>query len=397
MTSKQASQSAPGPEAFPSGIALFIPDLGGGGAERVVVNLANEFSRRGITTYLVLARATGPLLDVVSEDVCLADLKCPSRAMAPLLLAQWLRRTQPNVLSSHMDIANVVAALASKLAGFKGHLQHVVHIHVSSQKNHHRRLKDSLVFALCKRVYPKADSIVAVSDGVKEDLESSLALPPNSVTRIYNPIITDSFETLAAEPVFHEWIQDSQLPLITSAGRLHGQKDFATLIRAVGILKADGNPVRLLILGDGPEKQELARLVEQLGLGDSVQLIGYVENPLAYIHASNAFVLSSFFEGFGNVLVEALACGTSVVSTDCPSGPAEILDNGRYGALVPVGDVTAMAEAIRRTLLKKRNDPNDFTIQTRTFRASPVADAYLIGFRTQARRNDDRTRARHLR
>jgi glycosyltransferase involved in cell wall biosynthesis len=198
-----------------------------------------------------------------------------------------------------------------------------------------------------RRLYPRADAIVCVSAGVAEDLRRYLTLPAGRITIIHNPI-----QILAEEPSarLHPWLGDRGQPVILGAGRLSRQKDFMTLLHAFALL-SDLPAHRLMIIGEGPERAHLEREAVRLGIAERVTLPGFVTNPRACMAASSLFVLSSAWEGFGNVLVEAMAVGTPVVSTDCPSGPREILQDGALGPLVPVGDAPALARAIRQALL----------------------------------------------
>jgi glycosyltransferase involved in cell wall biosynthesis len=202
--------------------------------------------------------------------------------------------------------------------------------------------------ALARRFFPSADYIVGVSAGVADDLREQIGLPSERVRVVFNPIITPDIAVEAAEPVGHPWFSDGG-PVLVAAGRLRPQKDFPTLLRAVALVR-DRRPVRLVLLGEGPDRAELEALVDRLGLGGIVDLPGNTDNPYAYFAKCTAYVLSSRWEGLPTVLIEALACGSPIVSTDCPSGPREILDGGSYGVLVPVGDVEALAAAIERAL-----------------------------------------------
>jgi glycosyltransferase involved in cell wall biosynthesis len=197
--------------------------------------------------------------------------------------------------------------------------------------------------------YPWADGIIAVSQGVADDLGQITRLSSDRIQVIYNPIVLPELFTLAQEPVEHPWFKPGEPPVILGVGRLHPQKDFPTLIRAFAEVRKV-QQARLMILGDGPERQALTTLVSELGLIEDVAFPGFVQNPYAYMSKAAVFVLSSAWEGLGNVLVEAMAIGTPVVSTNCESGPGEILDGGKYGRLVPVGDSRAIAQAITSVL-----------------------------------------------
>lgn len=203
--------------------------------------------------------------------------------------------------------------------------------------------------------YPQADEIVAVCDGVADDLSESLGVPRHRITTVYNPLPLDSIDELAKAEPQHPWLVDNSVPLIVTVGRLTPQKDHATLLRAVSRLN-QARACRLIIIGEGGQRSRLEGLISSLGLEKSVQLIGNTSNPFSYVARSNVFVLSSAWEGFPNVLLEALACRTPIVSTDADGGgPAELLQGGRFGRLVPVGAPEQLASAIREALA----DPGD--------------------------------------
>jgi glycosyltransferase involved in cell wall biosynthesis len=222
--------------------------------------------------------------------------------------------------------------------------------HFSSGKPRKAWRQRHLVAAM-HRTYIQADAITAVSHGVALDIARSIGIPREAITTLYNPTITPDFEARAGQPLDHPWFENGAPPVLLAVGRTTFQKDFATLLRAFARVRTD-RPVRLAIVGDANEKQtaRLCALAGELGVQDDFCLLGYQPNPLPYMARAAVLVLSSRYEGFPNVLLEAMACGTPVVSTDCPSGPSEILDYGAYGALVPVGDDAALAAAIVATL-----------------------------------------------
>ena len=210
---------------------------------------------------------------------------------------------------------------------------------------------------LIKRFYPWADGIVVVSRGVRDDMAQLTNIPSERITVIYNPSVVKA-EVLerAQAPLDHPWFLPGQPPVLLAVGRLQVQKDFPMLIRAFAQVRQT-RPVRLLILGEGKQRPMLEELIKKLGLDGDVSLPGFVVNPFAYMSRASIFILSSRWEGLPTVLVEALCCGTPVISTDCPSGPREILQDGQYGQLVPVGDVVALAHAIEATLQGKTPNP----------------------------------------
>lgn len=356
-------------------ISLFLPSLRGGGAERVMVNLAREFAEQGLEVDLVLARVEGPYLSQVAPGVRVVDLHA-SRVLASLPgLACYLRRERPHVLFSALDHANIVAVMARRLAGVPTRV--VVSIHniasVASRTSTHLRAR--FLPYLASKFYPGADAIVAVSRGVAEDLVRISGIPLECIKVIYNPIVTMELVTRAQEPVEHPWFAPGELPVILGVGRLTKLKDFPTLIQAFAQVRAD-HPARLMILGEGEDRHKLETLIQQLGLEREVALPGFADNPYAYMARSAVFVLSSACEGLGNVLIEAMACGCPVVSTDCPSGPAEILENGKYGPLIPVGDVEQMARTIQM-VLDSPADREGLRVRAAAFSLKSSCEQYL--------------------
>jgi glycosyltransferase involved in cell wall biosynthesis len=202
---------------------------------------------------------------------------------------------------------------------------------------------------LVRKFYPAADAVIAVSTGIADDLKHVIGLNGTKVSIIHNPVITDAIAPLREAPADHPWFTDGGPPIVIGVGRLTTQKGFDDLIRAFALVRAR-RAARLVILGTGRDHDQLTALVHELGLAEVVDLPGWVANPHAYMARANVFVLSSRYEGFGNVLVEALASGCPIVATDCVGGPADILEGGRFGHLVPVGDLEAMAEAILEAL-----------------------------------------------
>jgi len=334
------TRSRPGP------IAFFLPSLRGGGAERVIINLAQGITERGLRVDLVLAAAEGDLLDQVPSSVRLVDLHARRvlRSLGPL--AGYLRRERPRVLISSMNYANLIALWAARLAGRATPVVVTVHTTLSeSRPTQQGRLSVKLWPYLLRTFYPWAASVIAVSRGAADDLARASGLPRDLVEVVYNPVITPAVLAAASQAPDHPWFAPGQPPVILGVGRLTRQKDFPTLIRAFAEVRRR-RAGRLIILGEGEDRPALTALAGELGVADDVALPGFRGNAMAFMAGSALFVLSSAWEGLPTVLIEALAAGTRVVSTDCPSGPREILQEGRLGALVPVGDVPALAEAM---------------------------------------------------
>ncbi len=354
-------------------LAIFLRDLDGGGAEKVMVTIAEGFAERGVSVDLVLVEKSGPYLESLSSRVNLIDLGSKRLLTSIRDFAQYLRQVQPDAVISALEDTNVAAILAARISGVKSRVVVTVHNHVSIESRQSRQLKRKLAPYLIRWLYPLADRVVTVSQGVATDIVG-MGVPKDRVTTIYNPILTPSFRAQLQERANHPWLHVPGIPVILGVGRLHPQKNFALLIRAFHRVRQD-RLAKLIILGEGPERQFLKSLIDDLGLVEDVQLPGFVNNPAAWIGAADLLVLSSDWEGFGNVLVEAMAAGTPVVSTRCDSGPAEILVNGRYGQLTPVGDVQSLSEAIKSTL---DNPPEAASLRSRAeaFDRGYILDQY---------------------
>ena len=348
-------------------VSIFLMDLSGGGAERVMLNLARGFLERGIEVDLVLVKAEGPYLSQVPSNLKIVKLNCSRLILSLPALTSYLIKVRPSVLMSALEDTNLVALWSKTIANVPTRVVVTVHNNLSREAQNSTQLKRLLTPYLVKLFYPWADKIVAVSQGVADDL-IKLGLPPEKVHYIYNPIVTPELLKKLQENLDHPWFLPGQPPVILGVGRLTKQKDFSTLIHAFFKVRKQRS-ARLVILGDGEERGSLEKLVEELGLTQEIGFLNFVSNPYIYMAKASVLVLSSAWEGFGNVLVESMASGTPVVSTNCESGPAEILDDGKYGKLVDVGNIEDMARAIVETfsdspekeILKER--ANEFTLE----------------------------------
>ena len=332
-------------------LAIFVPSMLGGGAERIALNLARGISERGYVVDLVLAEAQGPYLAEVPASVRVVDLKA-SRTLKSLPgLVRYLRRERPQAMLSMLGHANLIALWARRLADVPSRVVVSVRNTLSRSAQHSPSLRNSLMLKLIRRYYPWADGIVAVSKGVADDLSQVAGIARDRIQVIYNPIVTPALREKARAPLDHPWFMNGQAPVVLSVGRLTAtnQKDFPTLIEAFAQVRRS-RPARLMILGEGEQRANLEAMVKQLGLEQDVLLPGFVANPYPYMRRASVFVLSSRWEGLPGVLIEGLYCGAPLVATDCPSGPREILKDGQYGQLVPVGDVSGMARAIETSL-----------------------------------------------
>lgn len=333
-----------------SPVAIFLPMLAGGGAERVMLNLANGLAAKGKRVDLVLGRAVGPYLTQVDENVTIVDLAASRTLRSLPALIRYLNTATPAVLISALDHANIVSLWANKLARKKTKTIITLHCNFSTNlKNSNSKFHNIIFPIFIKRFYRQADSIVSVSTGVAEDYSNICSIDEKKIKVIYNPVISDSLYAKAEEPVDHPWFVNREHKIIISVGRLSPQKSYSDLIKAVAKV-SEKKTVRLVILGEGELRPELERMIADLKLSEHVYLPGFVDNPYKYLAKSDLFVLSSRWEGLPTVLIEALALGTPVVSTNCKNGPDEILMNGRFGTLVAVGDVDGLALAIQEAL-----------------------------------------------
>ena len=328
-------------------VAVFSDFAAYGGVERMMVNLANEIASRGYRVELVLMKGICPYEDQLAAGVTSVDLGSRHALSSLPPLFRYLRRRRPAALLAIKFRANNVALAARALA--RTHTPTTVRVDLAVRSSAPAKAGRRWLRLLPIRwLYPKADGIIAVSRGVARELIEIVPAAREHTAFVPNPVLADRLFELAAEPLDHPWIADDP-PLVLGVGRLTRRKGFHVLLQAFAQVRRV-RPCHLILVGDGAEASALETLARQLGIAEDVELVGYSANPYAYMARADVLVLSSFSEGSPNVLTEAMALGTPVVATDCPHGPADVLDGGRLAPLVPVGDATAMAEAIIRTL-----------------------------------------------
>ena len=330
-------------------IALLFPSLEGGGVQRALINLAMGLKQSGLSVDLVVGKAAGPFNELVPAEVRIIELGGNGMLGRIPMLIRYLRKERPDCLMSAQYHVNLTAILARWLAGTKTPLVISEHNDIQSVYKNAQSLKDRLSTRLTPYLYPFADRIVAVSQGVATSLSNWTKIPTSRINIIYNPLVHKGLLASAQESANHSWFEPGQPPVILAVGRLEPQKDFITLLKAFDLLHKK-SPARLLILGDGGQRRWIEEQVAKMKLAEFVQMPGYAANPYAFMSRAAVFVLASAWEGFPSVLVEAMACGCPLVSTDCPSGPNEILEAGRWGRLVPVGQANALSNAIFETL-----------------------------------------------
>lgn len=371
-------------------ITILLESLSFRGVAKPMTSLAGEFARRGYDVTLLTCQAREGRVSV-PEHVALDKLPPASGFRArwsalaadplgvlhlalPVLLPRrapelirylpglcsYLSSHRTDVLISTTTFLNLVALWARKRVSASRVIA-TEHTHLSTVIQFNRdQWRRRFLPPLVARTYAWADAIVAISDGVRDDLLQLTGLATDRVLRIYSPFLTPDLDHQALASVDHEWFAPGNPPVILAAGHLVKQKDFRILVRAFALVRAQ-RPARLVILGDGAARPILTDDARTLGVQDDVDLPGWVDNPFPYMRSASVFVLSSVWEGLSGVLIEALACGCPVVSTDCPSGPSEVLDRGRFGKLVPPRDPRALAAAIVATL----DDPPDRTMLVR--------------------------------
>ena len=353
--------------------ALFLPGLYEGGAERVILNLAQGIAARGHPVDLVLARAEGPYMSQIPASVRLVDLNAPRVAGSVPALARYLRRERPAALLSAM-FANLVAPWARRLSGLPVRLALSEHNTLSSVVGRKRDPRWQMYPRLAGWFYPWADRIIAVSNAVADDLAKTAGVPRARIDVVYNPIITADLGEKARARLDDPWFKEGEPPVVLAIGRLTEQKAFDVLIRAFGLVRKSIS-ARLLILGEGEDRPALETLVWQLGLEQDVRLAGFVQNPYPYLAQAHLFVLPSRWEGLPTVLVEALYLGAPIVATDCPGGSREILCGGQYGTLVPVDATLSLAKAIENSIEARRTHLPDECWQP--YSLDFVLDRYL--------------------
>lgn len=345
-------------DAMPQ-VTLLMRSLTGGGAERVMFNLAVELARRGVRVDIVTTIAEQALPSDAPETLQLITLKCWQLGRwsidwsQPVLrtfvrwgaLVDYLRRVEPPVLLSAMHYLNEVAILATKLAKVKTRCIVSEHTNLSLESRYVEQWQGRFSPVSVRCLYPFADQVVAVSRGVAADLASFARLAPQDIPVLYNPVLSEKLYRQSEETVEHPWLQPNAAPVVMGMGRFVRQKNFGLLLQAFALLLLDRPDVRLMLVGGGRDRVALEEMAEELGIRDRVAFLDFVDNPAAYLKRAQVLALSSSWEGLPTVIIEALALGCPVVATDCPSGPAELLAE-RRGHLVPPGNPQAMAKVL---------------------------------------------------
>lgn len=327
----------------PPRVMFFCPTLGEGGADRVVLTLLQRLDRARVAPSLALVRRAGALVGDVPADVPVFELGSRRLLVAAPDLARLLRRERPDVLFSTHGGSNIIAVLAHALARSPARL--VLSERSALVRSDRGRARRALELPAKRVTYRRADLVTAVSGGVARELAARLGLPADKIRVVYNPAVGEDTCALAAEPVAHPWfVPGAGVPVIVAVGRLVEIKDYPTLFDAFAKIRA-ARPARLLVLGDGHLRASLEARIRAMGLAGDVALHGFDKNPFKYMARARLLLHASRAEGLPGALIQAMACGTPVVSTDCDFGPREVIARpGHDGFLVPVGDAAALAD-----------------------------------------------------
>lgn len=332
---------------------LFVTiSLEAGGAERVMILLLKALNREKFHPLLALFKKEGPFLEEVPEDIAIFDLQKKGRFDffgLIMRLSGIIRKEKPDAVVSFQEYSNVLVLIARFLSWSRTKFIVSERTHLSVwllENDPNGKIKMNFH----KYLYPKADRIIAVSRGVQDDLEKFLKISENKIRVIHNPVDLAYINREKHHLPKHPWYKIKKMPIVISAGRLIKSKGYVDLLDAFALVR-QRTPARLVILGEGEERNFLEARAVELGVSNDVAFVGFQLYPYPFIAHADVFVLSSYLEGFPNVLLEAMACGTPVISTDCPSGPSEIITEGADGLLVSVGDTFAMAKAMERLIL----------------------------------------------
>jgi glycosyltransferase involved in cell wall biosynthesis len=329
----------------PKKILLVISSLAGGGAERVVTLMLRYLDRRKFLPVLIIFKERNDYSDGLPADVKIICLKIQSNFNIAAIISSLSRVIQaerPELILSFLNDVNYFTIMASFFTRFKAPVL------VSERNNPSHRLAETkrpwLHRLAVRCFYPRATAVICVSQGVKDDLVANFHLPPEKCLVQYNPCDISRIQNLAATKVDHPWF-NQEAPLLLACGRLSKQKNYSLLLKATFLALKD-IPLRLAILGKGEDLSRLKACAASLGISPQVAFLGFQDNPYKYMARATALVSSSAYEGFPNVLIEAMACGTPVISTRCPFGPEEIIEHGINGLLVPVNDEQALTRAM---------------------------------------------------
>lgn len=365
-------------EGADSLLTFFIPTLEYGGAEQVIVNIVNGLSSRGYDVELLLCQFEEEWRSKLASGVRVLKLPAAS-THAPGIVAHlpalvtYLRRENPTALFPHLTHTNVVSLAVTRVLGTDTLVVPTHHLMFEAATDDTPRAR--AVQWASRYLYPSADRIIAVSEGVADSIVDRTAVKREDISVLYNPIDVEAIRDRAREPVDHEWFGNDEMKVVLFVGRVEEQKDLKTWLRAFKRVHDRDPDTRAVIVGKGQQRADIRAYADDLGIGEVVSIPGYVENPYSYMRGADVFLLSSRFEGLPTVLIEALACGCPVVATNCPCGPREILADGKYGRLTSVGDEAELAEAVTETLADSM-PADELRERADAFALEPILDDY---------------------
>jgi glycosyltransferase involved in cell wall biosynthesis len=357
-------------------IALLVSFSGTGGVEHMILNLVNALAEKGTCVDLLLIKTDSSHLQRLHPSIKRIDLGAKHTLTSLMPLVNYLKQTHPPCLLAAKDRAGRIAVIARALARVtETRLGLRLGTNLTAAFSHKSPWRMWLRRLPIRLLYPRIDTIIAVSEGVRQDTIKVSGVVPERVHVVRNPVITARLSEATAAPPPHPWLTQDDTPVLLGVGRLTRQKDFPTLIRAFAQLR-QSRPCRLIILGEGHQRKSLESLARELDVAQDLALPGFTSNPYVYMRHANLFVLSSRWEGSPNVLTEAMALGTPVISTDCPSGPNELLDQGRIAPLVPMGDWRRLADTMAH-VLDQPMAPESLQDAVREYNAETSAKRYL--------------------
>lgn len=358
-------------------ICFYLPSLAGGGAEKLFIDLANHYGKAGLRVTIVCAKAEGPYLQRIRPEVELVDLKSSRVVFSIIPLWRYLGSENPDAIMANMSYANIALIIASMLPSrFNGRVIVEEVAQLERGRELRNAFRESIVMVLMKLLYTKADSVIGITKCISEQIGRMTRVGMDKIKTIPGLVDIKEITKHENEDQDHPWLSEKQVPVIIAIGRFLPEKDFHSLLKAFSKLR-ERRSARLIILGEGKQRPELEELAIELKISEDVSMPGFTNNPGAFLSRSDLFVLSSRFEGFGIVVIEAMAVGCNVVTTDCSTGPIDIVGNGQYGTVVPVGDVDAMATAMEYRL-DNPIDSEALRARAREFDINPVGGKSVV-------------------
>ncbi|NVN96543.1 MAG: glycosyltransferase [Bacteroidetes bacterium] len=336
-------------------LIIFTPTLSGG-VGRVVSNITNGLAVLNFDVTLLVPSFDGDFSDKLSKNIKTHSFNKKRTSSCVFVLANFLKTNKPDAILSLSFHANCIAVISLMISGLSRKTLCIIseHINLAQSLSFLSPIKRFIMKAFIYTFYRKADALLAVSSGAADSMSKYSGVDRSKISVINNPVLDENFFLSINETVNHPFLNNKNIPVMITVGRFDYQKDVGTLLVSMSYIKKD-RPIRLIICGDGPLKNEMEIKAKELNIYDDIDFMGFTKNPFPYIKKSDVFVLSSLYEGLPTVLIEALAIGVPIVSTDCPDGPREILNNGEYGMLVQVSNPKALSQAIIETLDSKKD------------------------------------------